>query len=125
MATAGDERGTMIEVYPRGTILHEVREDADAEGHVDEFARWVRGSSTHFAIGTSLTLGQVFAIAIREGWSAKYRRRGDAFGVIEMWLENERMIEVLTADMQAEYIAAMAPAAPSEHASAQGQLLAA
>ena len=107
LASAGDERGTMIEVYPRGTILHEVGGDNDAEGYVDEFARWVRGSSTHFAIGTALTLGQVFAIAIREGWSAKYRRRGGTFGVVELWIENERMVEVLTADMQAEYLAAM------------------
>jgi len=29
------------------------------------------------------------------------------FGVIEMWVENERMIEVLTAPMQAEYLEAM------------------
>jgi hypothetical protein len=113
LAAAGDERGTMVEIYARGTILHEVSGDNDAEGYVDEFARWVRGSSTHFAIGTALTLGQVFAIAIREGWSAKYRRRGGAFGVIEMWIENERMVEVLTADMQAEYVEVMASASRS------------
>ena len=124
-AVAGDERATLIEVYPRGTILHEVKGDADAEGQFDEFARWIRGSSTHFAMGTRLTIGQVMAIAIREGWSAKYRRRGDAFGVIEMWIENERMVEVLTRDMQAEYLQAMSPAGVRARFAAQSEALAA
>lgn len=124
-AMAGDERATLIEVYPRGTILYEVKGDADAQGHFDEFARWIRGSSTHFAMGTQLTLSQVMAIAIREGWSAKYRRRGDAFGVIEMWIENERMIEVLTRDMQAEYLSAMSPAGYRAMIAAEREALAA
>jgi hypothetical protein len=110
VALAGDERSTLVEVYPRGTLLFEVKGDHDAESYVDEFAGWVRGSATHFAIATRLTLDRVLAIAEREGVSAKYRRRADAFGVIELWLEGEQMIEVLTPDMQAEYIAAMSPA---------------
>lgn len=110
LAMAGDERATLIEIYPRGTLLYEVKGDHDAEGYVDEFASWIRGSATHFAMATRLTLSQVCAIAERMGWSAKYRRRGDAFGVIEMWIENERMIEVLTPQMQREYVEAMSPA---------------
>jgi hypothetical protein len=43
------------------------------------------------------------AIAAREGWPAKYRKRGGAFGVIEMWTEGTRMIEVLTPNMQEGY----------------------
>jgi hypothetical protein len=54
----------------------------------------------------------VFAIAAREGWEAKYRRRGGAFGVIELWLENRVMIEVLTDEMQAEYLSMRLPAGP-------------
>jgi hypothetical protein len=48
------------------------------------------------------------AIAAREGWPAKYRKRGGAFGVIELWIEGRQMMEMLTAEMQAEYLAAMA-----------------
>jgi hypothetical protein len=47
------------------------------------------------------------AVAAREGWPAKYRKRGGVFGVIELWIEGDRMIEVLTPEMQAEYLAAM------------------
>ena len=49
----------------------------------------------------------ILAIAAREGWSAKYRKRGGMFGVVEMWIEGRQMIEVLAPEMQAEYLAAM------------------
>jgi hypothetical protein len=47
------------------------------------------------------------AIAAREGWPAKYRKRGGVFGVIELWIEGRQMMEILTPEMQAEYLAAM------------------
>ena len=50
---------------------------------------------------------EVYAIAEREGWPAKYRKRGGVFGVIELWIEGRQMVEVLTPEMQAEYLAGM------------------
>jgi hypothetical protein len=41
---------------------------------------------------------------MREGWPAKYRKRGGAFGVIEIFVEGCQMIEVLTEEMQREYV---------------------
>ena len=102
VALAGDDRGTMIEVYPAGVTLVPGDGDADAVGRLNPAAP--RGTSTHAAIATSMSLDEVYAIAAREGWLAKYRKRADAFGVIEFWVENSIMIEVLTADMQAEYL---------------------
>ena len=49
----------------------------------------------------------MLAIAKREGWPAKYRKRGDAFGVIEIFVEGCQMIEVLTEEMQREYVEAV------------------
>jgi hypothetical protein len=103
MALAGDERNNLIEVYPRGTELVEVPGDADATGVDGDVPR--PHSPTHMAIGTKLTMDQIFAIARREGWPAKYRKRGGAFGVIEFWIEGWRMVEVLTPEMQQEYLA--------------------
>ncbi len=102
MALAGDERNNTIEVYPRGTQLVETPGDADPKA---ETGPTTPCSSTHIAIGTKLTVDQILAIAGREGWNAKYRRRGGQFGVIEMWVEGWRMVEVLTPDMQEEYLA--------------------
>lgn len=103
-ALAGDERGTMIEFYPRGTEIHEVPGDHDATG-VRVAPR--RFNATHMAIATRLGQDEILAICAREGWPAKYRRRGDAFGVIEIFVEGCQMLEVLTDEMQAEYLAAV------------------
>jgi hypothetical protein len=104
IALAGDSRNTAVEVYPRGTELVEAEGDADAYGVPSAGSR---RSATHMAIGTSLEPKEVYAIAEREGWPAKYRKRGGVFGVIELWVEGCRMIEVLTPAMQAEYQQAM------------------
>lgn len=104
VALAGDERNTLVEVYPRGTELVEAEGDADALGMPGAGGR----SATHFAMATPLTQDEVLAIAAREGWPAKYRKRGGVFGVIELWIEGDRMAEVLTAEMQREYLSAMA-----------------
>lgn len=103
VALAGDDRRTMVEVYPSGTELFEAEGDADVIGMPGTKGR----TATHFAMATPLSLEQAFAIASREGWPAKYRKRGDAFGVIEFWIEQDRMVEVLTEDMQHEYLTAM------------------
>jgi hypothetical protein len=109
VALALDDRNTTVEVYPRGTVLHPVEGDADGVGLPDPARGADFGVATHFAMATPLTQGEVLAIAERVGWPAKYRKRGGAFGVIEMWIEGDRMAEVLTAEMQAEYLAALAP----------------
>jgi len=114
-AIAHDDRNTAVEVYPLHTVLFEQEGDADAVGMAS--GRDDR-SATHAAVGTHLNEEQVFAIARREGWPAKYRRRGGVFGVIEIWVEGERMIEVLTDEMVEEYRRTMKAEAWLAHAEA-------
>lgn len=102
VALAGDGRGTMIEVYPRGTELHPT--DGDAIGVLSAHRRH---NATHMAIATELDAESVFAICKREGWEAKYCRRGGIFGLIEIFVEGCQMIEVLTPEMQQEYLEAI------------------
>lgn len=107
-AFAGDARNSLIEVYPWGAELQPVDGDADAQAVMNpEPSGFV---ATHAAVATPLSRAEVFAIAEREGWTAKYRKRGGFFGVIELWLENSVMIEVLTEEMQAEYLQPREPA---------------
>jgi hypothetical protein len=42
-------------------------------------------------------------------WITRYNKRGGAFGVIEFWVENSFMLEVLTPAMQAEYTRFVTP----------------
>jgi len=101
IAMAGDKRNSGVEVYPRGTKLMPGEGDADAVGVI---ATGDRRSATHMAIATDLSVDQVRAIGTRLGWAVKYRKRGGMFGVLELWIENVLMIEVLTPEMQAEYL---------------------
>jgi len=102
VAFARDDRNTTVEIYPRGTELVAGEGDADGYGVIaNNNAR----SSTHFAMATNLGVEDVLAICKREGWPAKYRKRGGVFGVLEIWIEGTRMVEVLTPEMQDEYLA--------------------
>lgn len=104
IAVSGDAQGTAMEVYPLNTVLRETEGDADAHGEASGVDRY---TATHAALGTSLDRESVLAIARREGWVAKYRKRGGQFGVIELWIEGRQMMEVLTPEMQGEYLACM------------------
>lgn len=116
VAMAGDARNSLVEVLPLGVELVEQPGDADAAGRLNPDAS--RTSATHVAIATPLAEGEVLAIAARECWSAKYRKRegrtrddGVGFGVIELWIENRLLVEVLPAEMQRQYLdAATIPA---------------
>jgi len=104
VALSGDERGTIIEIYPRGTELHAVEGDHDAKGvRVAPH----RHNATHMAVATVKSEAEIYALSDRYGFPAKYRKRGGAFGVIEIFAEDCQMIEVLTDAMQREYIGAI------------------
>lgn len=103
IAMAGDARGSAIEVYPLGTELHE----GEGESPVRSLeGRPARNGPVHVAIATELDVESVKAIARRFGAPAKVCARGP-FHVIELWVEGSFMIEVLTPEMQAEYLANM------------------
>ena len=102
VALAGDDRGTMIEFYPRGTELHETEDGAVGVRNGDR-----RMNGTHMAIATDLDRDVVIAICRSEGWPAKYCRRGGAFGLIQVFIEGCQMLEVLTPEMQREYLDAI------------------
>ena len=59
-------------------------------------------------LATSLDIAEVYAIAGREGWPARYRRRASGLDVIELMLEGARAIEVVTPDMQADHLGKLA-----------------
>lgn len=103
IALAGDERGSAIEVYPLGTELHQ----GDGESPMRPLpGRPSRNGPVHVAIATELDVEAVKAIAKRFGAPAKVCGRGP-FHVIELWVEGCFMIEVLTPEMQAEYLASL------------------
>jgi hypothetical protein len=99
-----DEHGSGVEVYPAGTELQPggatggcfVRKDPRGFG------------STHFALSVSTDGAAVKAIAQRAGWQCFDCNRGP-FHVIEVWLENETMVEILPPEYAREYLAFTRP----------------
>ena len=62
-------------------------------------------SEVHLAIGTVLTDEGVIALAHREGWLAQRSPRGGLFDVVELWVENKLLLEVLPKAQQPRYFA--------------------
>jgi hypothetical protein len=101
VAMAGDERGSTVEVYPR---THTIAPDTgDGSAWPEPVSTPPRLSCFHLAVATRLAAGDVMAIAEREGWRAVRCSRGGFFDVIELWIEDSTLIEVLTEEMQQDY----------------------
>lgn len=102
-----DQYGTAIEVYPLGSEL--------IPGEGDEQCKFVEASipsnftATHAAISVPVTRQEIEQIGIREGWRVVYCRRDSFFDVIEFWVENRLMIELMTQEMAAQYLAFIHP----------------
>ena len=104
VAFAGDERNTGIECYPHDVRITPSKELRPAGFEIprDKQASDDRRSAEHAAIATPLSQKEVCAIGEREGWLARYAQRG-AFGVVELWIENVLLFEVLTPELQKQY----------------------
>ena len=99
-----DDHGSGVEVYPAGTVL----QPADDKG-----GTFVRNDprgygSTHFALSVATDGKTVQEIAARAGWKCFDCNRGP-FHVIEVWVENETMVEVLPPAYAQEYLAFTRP----------------
>lgn len=111
VAFAGDERGSSIECYPRGAQISPSKEDHPTgfTVTVDELAARADGDlagriATHAAVYSPLSQDEILALAEREGWLSRAAQRG-RFHVVEFWLENAVMLEVLTEDFTKQYLA--------------------
>lgn len=103
IAWAGDEYGTAIEVYPVGTEMFpdvgpgqaNFRHNPCTSGFV----------ATHATVSVNRSKEEIFALANREGWRAVELSRG-SFNVIEFWIENRVMLELMTEEMTNGYLRA-------------------
>jgi catechol 2,3-dioxygenase-like lactoylglutathione lyase family enzyme len=94
-----DEHGSGVEVYPAGTQLEP---GGDVGGSFVK--KEPRGyGSTHFALSVKTDAKKVQTIAEAAGWKCFDCNRGP-FHVIEVWVENETMVEILPPEYAAEYL---------------------
>lgn len=107
MAFAGDRYGTAIEVYPLGTeLMPGQQEQPVAFHHRQSPSRFI---ATHAAISVPSSQAEIEAIGQREGWRAVRCNREGIFEVMEFWIENAVMLELLTPEMTRQYTDATEP----------------
>ncbi len=100
IAFAGDDQGSAIEVYPSGSELRPGQTDLpdlQTKQMSESF------TATHVAMSVPLTLERIQAIADREGWTTLACSRGPFFQVVELWVENRVLLELLTPEMAKQY----------------------
>jgi len=106
MASSGDAHGTMIEVYPEQSTLDIPRNDDQVVfgNNASPPQTW----PFHVLLSVPRDREEIEAIGAREGWRARTFGRGmqgkkPFFHVIEFWVENRLMIEVVSPPMAEEY----------------------
>ena len=97
-----DDHGSGVEVYPSGTHLEPG--GSEGGGFVRDPAEGRGFGATHFALSVQTDAKKVEQIAKKAGWHCVTCNRGP-FHVIEVWVENDTMVEVLPPEFAAEYLA--------------------
>ncbi|HEX6124883.1 MAG TPA: hypothetical protein VFZ23_05860 [Pyrinomonadaceae bacterium] len=112
---ANDGRGTAVEITPAGTVLmpgEGLPDEDDLDAATEEYeARFVQSEfkptyvATHLNINTKKSIEEIREIARREGWRVLVCNRGEGlFQLVEVWIENTFMLEVMTPEQTARYV---------------------
>jgi len=100
-----DGRGSAIEVTPLGMELAPGVGDEQAQPLVNDNASPF--TATHAALSVPAREEHIKEVAAREGWRAVTCDRGGAFEVVEFWIENRLLVEMLPPAMQRRYLDSM------------------
>ena len=122
MVIANDGKGSAIEVTPIDTVLMPgeglpPEENFDTSVRTEEYeAKFVKSDfapqyvATHLNINTHLSEREVKEIAERENWRVLTCNRGEGlFQLIELWIEDRFMLEVMTPEQTARYVEVLSP----------------
>jgi catechol 2,3-dioxygenase-like lactoylglutathione lyase family enzyme len=101
MVFAKDGHGTGVEIYPAGSVM---RPDGEAGAGFAHLPATNGGSPTHFALSVDRSIDEVRTAAAERGWACFECDRGGHFHVMEVWVENAWLIEVLPPQFAAEYL---------------------
>lgn len=102
-----DDFGTAIKIYPFGTEL--IPGTAKKDVLYTHNAWSSTYSPTHLALSVPSSQAEIEEIGAKEGWRAVVCSRNNYFNVVEFWVENQLLIELLTPEFAAQYKAFMQP----------------
>lgn len=112
---ANDGKGTAVEITPSGTVLvpgEGLPDDNDLAAPTEAFeAKFVQSDmvpryvATHLNINTKKSIDEIRQLARAEGWRVLVCNRGEGlFQLIEVWVENTFMLEVMTPEQTERYV---------------------
>ncbi len=96
---ADDAYGSGVELLPKKAVWFA----GLAEGEVKETEQSPALHSVHAAISVPISRERIEEIGIREGWLVRFCDRGP-FQLMEFWVENNLMLELITEEMQSNYL---------------------
>jgi hypothetical protein len=103
MTVAMDEFGTAIEVLPSASeIIPGLEQDGCGFATHPQASQF---TATHAAISVFASQSEIEQIGLREGWRVVRCNREGFFDLMEFWVENTLLLELLTPEMTAQYLA--------------------
>lgn len=108
MALTLDPYGTAIEFLPKGTVFEpgsslEPGHFSEPNPNADSY------TATHVNLAVPISEAKIYEIADREGWRAVRCNRGGFFELIEFWVENEVLLELVPPNMMQQYLLTVQP----------------
>jgi hypothetical protein len=121
LVLANDGKGTGVEITPAGTILvpgEGLPDENDLDASTEAFeAQFIKSEfvpryvATHLNISTQKSIDEIREIANREGWRVLVCNRGGGlFQLVEVWVEDSFMLEVMTPEQTQRYVEITSPA---------------
>lgn len=107
IAFKNDDKGTGIEVLPLNMELVSGGDGQPSRHQINENAS--RHTVTHAALSVPASEEQIMEIAAREGWRAETFSRDGVFSVVELWIENRMLLELLPPEFAARYLEVVTP----------------
>lgn len=126
IVVANDNSGMAIEVYPAGTAHHPGKGDAPAElpppsietqsweDQIYPESDYRQISSHHMALTSGLSEQEVVKLGKESGFRALLCDRAGVFKLVELWIDNTYLIEVLSTHEAQRYKDFMNPATVSK-----------
>lgn len=117
VAIARDGSGVGVEVMPETSAHHPGEGEADPartpegpepmpwETQIRQDGRPQPAGPFHVALTTRLSTDEVLAIGRRMGWRAVHCDRGGVFDLVELWIDNRALVEVLSPEGTSRYLA--------------------
>ena len=104
MVNFDDDHGSALEIIPADRVWLPGADEVD----VGSAEPAMNCSGFHVAISVPVSRERIEDVGAREGWLVRFCDRGP-FQLIELWVENRFMIELLTSSMTPAYLTFMKP----------------